>query len=227
MAYELQHLKPETVFFNEHELLPFTLELEVWAIYQYGSINKMYEELRAPTKERPFLVFDILHKLLKDKTKFKKPIHLVKEFIDISKQAIINNSALAYKAIKRSLDLSAPIIINPERYKAKIDMLKAQGQLADEVCYGTYYDTLASRYGYSIDQFYNLTMRQLHILLKTINEEKHNELSVSAALQGRELKPRMEVLEITEEQEKENEESAASAHESLLKRYNERKANGK
>jgi len=34
------------------------------------------------------------------------------------------------------------------------------------------YDTLASRYGYTIDQFADLTMRQLVGLMKTINKNK-------------------------------------------------------
>lgn len=217
-------LKPEPVFYHEYELHNFTLNREVWAINKFGSMKAMVEAIRNPTEKNPYALFEVLHFLLKDKSDFKKPEHIVRANLAISKQALIDNAGLAYKAIKRVLDISSPLIKNPERLKTQIQMQQAQGAKAP--CYGVYFDRVAKRYGYTIDQFYDLTLRQLHILLNVIKDESYQELEVQAALQGRELKPQMEVLDITPEEEKEQESAAKDAYNRLMQAYEERKKNG-
>lgn len=224
-TYDICDLRPEKVYYKNYELLPFTLNAEVWAVNRFGSITQMTEAIKNPTEAgNETALFEVLLYLMADKSVFKKPEDVIKDGLAISKQALINNAGHAYKSIKRVLDLSSPLIKNPERLKDQLAMQETQG--APSPCYGVYYDRIAKRYGYSIDQFYELTLRQLHILLSVINEESYHELEVQASLQGRELKPRMEVLDITPEQEKEQEQAAQDAYAELQRRYEEGKANG-
>lgn len=218
MSFEVNELRPIPVFYKSYELKPFTLNCEVWAIHNYGSIKKMWEQIQKPN-EKSIALYDVLS-YLTGKTKKELIYHGVADNKLNIEKTVIENSRLAYTAIKSALDNSSPLIKNPERAKAKQQMLEAQGA-AKPPCYGVYYDRLAKRYGYDLDQFYNLTLRQLLILLNVINEESYDELALQAKLHGREIKERMEVDDITPEQEAEQDNAAQAAYEALMRRYRE------
>jgi len=71
------------------------------------------------------------------------------------------------------------------------------------------FDLFASRYGYSIEQFYSLTLRQIYSIKKVIEKSNRIELRQKAALHGKELKgDAPEVIEYDAEQENDNEAEA-------------------
>ncbi len=86
---------------------------------------------------------------------------------------------------------------------------------------------IAARYGYTIDDFYRLTSRQLAALVPVIDNAKHKETELKAALQGRKLKPRPEsVLNVTREEEKQQDKQAEELHNRLKQRFIQGKVNG-
>jgi len=51
------------------------------------------------------------------------------------------------------------------------------------------FDVVANRYGWTLEQFYSLTRRQLRFLNRAITKNKRMELETQASLHGRKLKP--------------------------------------
>lgn len=86
---------------------------------------------------------------------------------------------------------------------------------------------LAARYGYTIDDFYRLTSRQLAALIPVIDNARHKETELKAALLGKKLKPKPEtVLNVTREEEKQQDKQAEDLHNRLKQRYLQGKVNG-
>ena len=110
-----------------------------------------------------------------------------------------------------------PLIKNSQRLKELNDIKNLDDE--SKPCYARYYDTLAKRYGYTIEQFYGLTLRQVHILLNTSNDQSYDELEVQAALMGRKLKPKMKMLDVSVEEEMDQEQDAMDALKRLRERY--------
>ena len=224
MSYTVEELKPaNTVLLidgKELELSLVTLQKEVIFAEKYGSFQNVFIKL----KEKPEKILEIIYELVLDKTKFKNSLEVFKHFIFsiTSKEKIEDKSRKMYLALEEASEKSAPKIVNLKRYK---EIQKIKGEQADsKPCYASYYDSIAKRYGYSLDQFYDLTLRQLHILLKVIGEKTYDELEIQAALQGRKLKPRMNFEDVTPEQDAENENQAMEALKELQRKYQEKQA---
>jgi len=83
------------------------------------------------------------------------------------------------------------------------------------------YDILAQRYCYTLDEFYNLTNRQLFVLLEMVSKNKFKEMEFKASLAGRELKESS-----FEGSNQSNEELDKAAAKSMEKFIKERKQNG-
>lgn len=62
---------------------------------------------------------------------------------------------------------------------------------------------LSSEYGYTFEQFGNLTTRQIHIALKNISSRKENDIRLQAKLHGAEYKEREKVASFTKNQDEE------------------------
>ena len=81
------------------------------------------------------------------------------------------------------------------------------------------YDALASRYGYTLTEFYELTLRQVTQLLKVSSKAKHKELAQEAALHGVKLKDQLTPLEATDDERAEYDKQANAALERLRERH--------
>lgn len=62
---------------------------------------------------------------------------------------------------------------------------------------------MAARYGYTVDQFYALTMRQIFYLSKSASAGHERDVEIMAKLHGLNYKPRIEVLDIPKERQDE------------------------
>ncbi|NJM55067.1 MAG: hypothetical protein HC841_03345 [Verrucomicrobiae bacterium] len=208
MEVQIQELRPAplsvTIGDKSYRLRPFNLDDEVWAINRFGSTNKMGELAAMPSEENPFVIFEALWHLLADRPEWPNYEAFIKDLTSHGKGFLIKASQAGFNALKLSLANSAPLVKNPERMKVLHRQAQAQG--ASPVCYARYYDTIARRYGFTLDQFYNLTLRQLHLLLRASQDGDYQALEVQAALAGRKLQPRMEYYDdVTPEQEKDQE----------------------
>ncbi len=218
---ELKPLNPVLTIDNlDFSISIVTLQHEVYFAKHYESLTGVFEALH----EKPELTVDLIWVLLIDKDFFDNSFEEFKSFIYNSKDLISEWSKDMSECFHQSVILSRPLIKNKKRYKELQEINNTQVESA--VCYASYYDTIASRYGYSLEQFYTLTLRQIHILLKVIGDKQYEELEVQAALQGRKLKPRMVFADITEEQEEEQEEHALDTLKRLQQEYKDRQ-NGK
>ncbi len=85
----------------------------------------------------------------------------------------------------------------------------------------------AAEYGYSIADFYTLTLSQLISIKDVIERRKINELEVLAKLHGKEFKKPPEALNITREDRKEFDKQAEGLMERMKRRHLEEiKKNG-
>jgi len=208
--------KPVLIIDNlEIELSLITLEKDVIFKDKYGSINKIFEKI----KENPFIIFDVVWILVIDKSIFNHNFENFKNTLQDKKteQSLTTKASLMSECLNDCFVKSMPLIKNKKRYK-EIQEIKG-GTEDSKPCYARYFDTVAKRYGYKIDEFYNLTLRHLHILLKTIGDKQHEELEVKAALADKKLTPRIKYEDISEEQEEDQEKQAQEALKSLKERY--------
>lgn len=220
MSYTVYELKPQNpilIIDNiEIELLPINLHLEVYFAEKYESLTNVFSLL----KEKPMEIIEVVWALVKYKQQFSYSFTKFRNFILSSKDPLNETSKRLTACWQLAVNISRPLIKNQKRQK---EIQEVMGQTSKGPCYATYFDKIAKRYGYSLDEFYNLSLRQLHLLLKIGDDESYKELEVQAALQGKKLKPRMEFADITEEQEQDQEKQAADALAELRKRYEENK----
>lgn len=209
MAFLINELLPPTTKLvlnglDDIALKPLSLKLEVEISEQYGGVNEMF---RAIAKD-PQIIFDVLWLFVADQKRFYTRINFKKSLLGTG----TGTDTVAMKvleAIQINVTRSMPLIKNQRRWKELQEIRKQTEGDDNEPCYAVYFDQIAARYGYTIEQFSELTLRQLHMILKTMDGEKYKELEVQAALQGKKMKPRMLVdTEITEEQENEQDQQA-------------------
>jgi len=220
---ELNPLGPVLKIRSREILLSLvTLEKEVLFISRYGSLAKMFNALA----DEGALIFSIIWDLVIDKNRFENDLEVFQKYIlkhcESAEELGKNLSSCLNEAVSKA----QPVIKNKKRYKA-IQEIKNTGIVDAAPCYASYFDSISKRYGYTLKEFYDLTLNQLHILLNVIGDKSYEELEVQAALQGRSLKPRMDFADISEEQEEEQEAQAAEAVKLLQKKYQERLKNGK
>jgi len=199
------------------ELSVLNLRLETSLIENYGGLKSAQEKI----KSEPLELLRLVWFLLVDKARFKNSFSAFESFCFGAKESTEVWAFEMSKGFNSAIVKSMPLIKNAKRFK-EIQELRGDGEIQTP-CYAKYYDAVAKRYGYSISDFYDLTMRQLHILLNTIGDESYKELETQAALQGRKLKPKMEFKDISEEQEQEQEEQAVDALAELKRKYEENK----
>lgn len=215
MNFTLEELNPSNpvlrVNKKEIELSLLTLQLEVNLTDIYGTLSNAMENLGKN-------IVAVTWMFVIDKNRFDNSFDNFAAVLfsgDDSTASISKNMAACfYEAVRKS----RPIIKNPERAKELQKMTEPNGEL--KICYAGYFDTVASRYsGYTLKTFYQLTLGQLHAFLNTIGDKKYEELEVQAALQGRKLKPRMIPLDVTVEEEKEQDQDAQDAVRRLREAY--------
>lgn len=224
MGFKATDLRPSKVVMNicdkDITLNFVSLEMDVFYTEKYGSINKTLDHIR----ENPLSIFEVIYPLVEDKKQFKT----LKEFRSFCTKIHLGSSLedraiLIFEKIQEVFQKSSPIIKNYKRMKEHADIKKAQDD--KEICYGEYFDTLHGRYGYSLDEFYQLTLRQIHILLKVASDRNYDELRTQASMHGRKMEERMQYADITEEEEEEQDRHAMEALEMLKQRFNEQQGN--
>lgn len=220
MGYKSEELRPSKPIIlvdnRQIYLSLLTLEKEVFIIDTYGSMAKLISEI----EKEPLKILEVIWLFLIDKKEYKYSPENFKNYLYAAREPLPNLARKCMSAFDEIRIKSAPLIKNIQRYK---DINAINSTTADSSpCYVTYYDSLAKRYGYTLDTFFNLTLRQVHMLLKTANDESYKELEVKANLAGRKLKPRIVYEDITEEQDKENEAHAMDAVARLRKEYEEK-----
>ena len=226
MSYTVEELKPlnPVLIIDKREIIISLITLHHEVIFKdvYGSLPKAYEKI----KEDPTEILNIIWILALNKTQFGFSLEVFKKFVLTSNDLISVWSKDMQRCLNESVSKSMPLIKNQKRYK---ELQEIKGATTDsEPCYATYFDTIAKRYGgYDLEKFYGLTLRQLHMMLNTIGDKQYEELEVQAALQGRKLKPRMKFEDISEEQEKDQEQQALDALKKLQDEYKERINNGR
>jgi hypothetical protein len=219
MSYSVEEFRPAnpTLSINgrDFEISLITLHIDSKIKTKFTSLENIFDQIRI----KPMRIFDALWILILDKAYFNHSQEKLKEAI-LSECKTSEVTGKIIEVFNEAIGKSMPIIKNKKRYE---ELLKInQTQEERKPCYAVYYDTLAKRYGYSIDEFYNLTLRQLHILLHVVGDQSYEEIEVQAALQGKKLKPRMKPLDIEEDDDKRLDEDAVAAHAQLMKEYNER-----
>lgn len=204
MSYSLNDLSPNKpkIILGDKELFLslITLRISEKIETEIAPLKNIYEMIN----KNGLIILDIIWLLLLDKEKFNSK----KDFIDfIYKNTKTSEvGAVLYNAFYDAHIKSMPKIKNKARYD---ELLKiSQAQETTKPCYGVYYDKIAKRYGYSIDQFCDLTLAQLHILLTVSSDQNYEEIEVQAALQGRKLKPRMKMPDVEEKDDKQLDDDA-------------------
>jgi len=221
MGFQLHEFSPAQVVLKidtkSIDLSFMTLAINTKIHDEYGSVADVFKSLDAD----PPKIIDVIWLLVLDKNQFGESIEGFKKFVFSSRQPTGEWAKEMTRCLYDIITKSSPVIKNAKRYE---EMQEIKGGLdKKEICYATYYDSIAMRYGYDIPTFYNLTLRQLQIMLMTIRDETHSELEIQAALNGRELKSRIKFEDITEEQEADNESQALDALAQLQKEYEEKK----
>lgn len=223
MSVDIEELYPPNpvLLIDDKELFlsPLTLQIEVKIIAEYGSVTKLYELFETKPEE----IFRVVWHFIIDKQKFNFSREVFDDHIHNAKDGlpiIAKNIAVAFNF---AVTNSQPLVKNLKRQKEIAAVLNG-GDTPKKACYASQYDTIAKRYGYTLDQFYGLTLRQLHMLLKVINDKSYEELEVQAALAGKKLQPRIFFDEVSEEQEAENTDHATDALRRLREEYEAKKA---
>lgn len=216
---ELNPKKPVLVIDKKEILLSLvTLQHDVIIKEKFGSLSKMFDFLA----EDPKKIVEVIWILVVDKPQFQNSFEVFNNFALSSDESIVDWSKRMVMCLQESVSKSMPLIRNEKRYK---DIQEIKGATTDEKpCYAGYFDAVAKRYGYTLEKFYELTLRQLHIILKTIGDKSYDELEVQAALAGRQLKPRLKFDDISKEEEKENEDQAMDALKRLQEEYKKKQA---
>ena len=202
---------------EEFELSLITLNIDARLKEKISRLENIFEEI----KKRPELLLEVIWLLVLDKSRFAFRYEKFKQRF-LSSGSTVDQTKKCYEALSDSIARSMPLIKNKRRYD---ELNKIRNTQSDESkpCYGVYYDTIAKRYSYSIDQFYNLTLRQLHILLNVIGDKGYEELEVQAALQGKKLKPRIKFEDVSEEDDKKMDNEAAEIYARLKAEYEKKK----
>lgn len=224
MSYEIEELNPikSVLIIDSLEMgiSPITLHHEVIFKNKYGSIAKMFEELN----EEPTKIMSIMWDLLEDKNIFKNNYKIFHNSCMAAKEPTLDWSKKMKQCLDATTSNSFPLIKSVKRQKELAQIKNTENK---KPCFAVYYDSISSRYNYTITEFYKLTLRQIHIMLKTINDKKYEELEIQAALNGVKLKPKMVYDDISEEQDEEQEEAANEAFKRLKDEYDSRVNNGK
>jgi len=205
---ELQDFRPSRVEVLRKngeiiEFSPFDLDKEVYVIEKFGSLSKFIEKLNSDKTT----LLRIIYKFV-DNEKLKNFFSAE----DFDRDDIIKLNEAFTKTILNSMPA-----VNNSNYK---DFLKIHNLTGDvKADYIKYYDKFARRYGYSLDDFFKLTRRQLVALMEGIQDGDHEDLEVKASLSGKKLKPRTKMLEVSDEQNKENEDQAMKALLDMKNKY--------
>lgn len=194
MEYKIQDLRPNNVFI---ELYDLELEIGLLTLHKtnliletIGDINNINEIL----KNNPLLLFDVIWILLVNKSDFKNKKEFKNAIFSIAKTSEV--SARLKDSLFEVMRRSTPKMKNTKKYDELLKLNELQGNA--KVCYGVYYDRLAKRYGYTLDQFYELTVAQLNILLMVSSDESYHDIEIQAALQGKKLKAKMQYDDVDE-----------------------------
>ena len=209
MPYTVEDLSPaNTVLIIDSEefiLSLITLQIEVEFTEKYGSLNKALETLH----EQPMEILKIIWILILHKNKFNNSYKEFYNYCFKSNESTAKWSAKMAKCLKICIKKSSPNIKNQQRHKDINDLRATQTE--EKPCYAIYFDALSKRYGLTLQNFYQLTLSQLHILLKTSGDKAYDDLEILAKLHGKDLQPRMVYAEISEEEEEDNKNEAMSA----------------
>jgi len=199
------------------ELSVLTLSKMVKFKEKYGELSDVYSKIKID----PMELIEIVWLLVKDRNLFNHNFKTFKnKYLSVDTVKI---SIAAMECLNDCVTKSMPKVINKKRSE---DINKIKGSQTDEKpCYARYYDNIAKRYGTSLDAFYELTLRQISAILKTINDQAYDELATQAALQGKELKPRMSFMDISEEEEQEQDDDAKALFDRIQKEYEENQKN--
>lgn len=216
---ELRPANPILVIDRDIPISLITLHIDSKFSASFGKLENVYSEIRRD----PMRIFEAIWILILDKSEWKNSTAF--KHYCLSQNQTSEVTARMMGALQESIALSMPIIKNRERYNELMKINNSQE--SRKPCYGVYYDTLAKRYGYTIDQFYELTLRQLHILLHIVGDQSYEEIEIQAALQGKKLKPRMKPLEFDEKEDKAMDEDAKEIHARLMKEYKEKQGANK
>ncbi len=221
MSYTFSELYPKApvlkIDTTEIKLTFVTLRIESIIEEDYGSIAKMYKMLN----KYPEKIISVIWLLVEDKSKFENDLEIFHQFVFSSRESSDKWAGRMSSCLTEAVEKSSPLIKNPKRYKELQEINQATTD--KDPCYVGIFDAFASRYGMSLEDFYSLTLRQIHMILTTMEDKRYEELEVKAALAGRELKPRLKFKDITEEEDASNEQQAMDALNKLRKKYEDNK----
>ena len=222
MRYSVEEFRPTNpklkLKSGEIELSLITLHIDSQLKEKVARLEDIFSSI----KKNPILLYDILWILVIDKSAFGNSF---KKFLEtIYAEARTSEvTAGAMKLLSEVIAKSMPLIKNVKRNEELRKIRNLQNDENTQPCFGVYYDAPAKRYGYTIDQFYDLTIRQLHILLHIIGDKSYEEIEIQAALQGRKLKPQMKAIDIDEKVDKQMDDEAADTFARLRREYEENK----
>lgn len=216
---EFNPSKPRLILSGkEIELKVLDLKADGLFKEQFGSLTRIFDLITL----EPLRLYEAAWILVDKKEIFN---YSPKDFREWALQTPGESARLTIIAINECFAKSYPIIKNRAKYEAMIKL--ANETNPKPICYGVYYDKISKRYGYSIEQFYSLSLRQLHILLNVIGDQSYEDLEIQAALLGKKLKPRMEFNDLEEKQDKMLDDEAADTLKRLQDEYKARVENGK
>lgn len=198
--FELQPAPVEVVLNGEtFELSPFSLKEMVYFGSVYGSrdnpetgIKFLHDTLKK--KEVPFdLIVDITYRLLKDKDSYPSPCKLKSAIRGTKKKPrpikdvteIINH---LYNAIVLNINNSQPIkddeieeLFNSEDSKITSEDSK---EIPKSLNWTSVYVQVANVISRTLEEFYNLTLRQIWGIYHETKRQKYNDLLLQGRLTG-------------------------------------------
>jgi len=215
MQYSITDLRPANPILSigdrSFTISLITLHIESIIKEKICSLNEIHKNI----SKNPLIIFDIIWILLIDKNQFDNYTEFKNFIYKQAKTSEVSRSIS--EVIEESFYKSMPKIKNKAKYD---DLLRiSQANETEKICYGVYYDRLAKRYGYTINDFFNLTLSQLHILLTVSSDQSYEETEVQAALQGRKLKARMKFNDVEEDEDKKLDNDAKELLERLQREY--------
>jgi len=217
MSYAVEELSPAKPILiidgTAIDISLITLQHEVIFKDQYGSLSNVFKVIN----EKPDELVNVIFILIADKKAFQNKLEVFRKFCFTSKDSIKTWAQKMMACFNASVASSMPLVRNAKRMK-ELQEIKAGGENKPP-CYAVYFDSIAKRYGFTLEQFYNLTLRNIHIMLHTIGDESYKEVELQAALLGRKLKPKMDFKDISEEEEIEQEDHAMEALKKLQEDY--------
>jgi hypothetical protein len=222
MAYTIEELRPLNPVLNisgiDFDISLITLNVDSHLRAKFGKLENIFPSF----SKNPLTVFDALWILLLDKKFFDlKKKKMIEFIVDSGKTSEV--SAGIARVIEESISKSMPIIQNKAAYDELMKIQAAANDTKNKPCYGVYYDAIGKRYGHTIEQFFELTLRQLHIMLTVIGDKSYEEIEIQAALQGRKLKERIKPLDMTEKEDKAQDDLAAANLKKLRAEYEAKK----